>query len=102
MHVHYPPAWREGLLPLPNKDNPRKEENAMSKMSDMAQTIEELRSAAAAITEAANLGSTCESLAAPYFFRRSRTAAVWPARDLSAKTARTCSKVSAQRQQHRG
>ena len=50
----YPPAWRGGLLPLPNKDNPRKEENTMSRMSDMAQTIEELRSAAAAITDVAN------------------------------------------------
>ena len=39
---------------MPNKDNPRKEENTMSKMSDMAQTIEELRSAATAITDAAN------------------------------------------------
>jgi hypothetical protein len=39
---------------LPNNDNPRKEENIVSKMNDMAQTIEELRTAAAAITDAAN------------------------------------------------
>ena len=39
---------------MPNNDNPRKEENIVSKMNDMAQTIEELRTAAAAITDAAN------------------------------------------------
>jgi hypothetical protein len=39
---------------LPTHDKPRKEENLVSKMSEMAQTIEELRSAAAAITEAAD------------------------------------------------
>ena len=37
-----------------SKDNQRKENVAMNKMSDMAMTIEELRSAAAAINEAAN------------------------------------------------
>lgn len=39
---------------MPNNDNPRKEEDIVSKMNDMAQTIEELRTAAAAITDAAN------------------------------------------------
>ena len=39
---------------MPNNDNPRKEENIVSKMNDMAQIIEELRTAAAAITDAAN------------------------------------------------
>ena len=39
---------------MPNNDNPRKEENIVSKMNDMAQTIEELLTAAAAITDAVN------------------------------------------------
>jgi hypothetical protein len=39
---------------LPIRVNPRKEEKQMSKMGDMAATIEELRSAAAAINDAAN------------------------------------------------
>ena len=30
---------------MPNNDNPRKEENIVSKMNDMAQIIEELRTA---------------------------------------------------------
>ena len=51
---------------MPHKADPRKETNIMSKMSDMAMTIEELRNAAAAITDAANYlsevfsGSTAE------------------------------------------
>ena len=39
---------------LPSKDNPRKEKEPMSKIADMKQTIEELRSAAAAINDAAD------------------------------------------------
>ena len=52
--VLYPPGWRGSLLLLPKHDKPRKKENLVSKMSEMAQTIEELRNAAAAITEAAD------------------------------------------------
>jgi len=50
----YPPDWRGSSLLLPTNANPRKEEKHVSKMSEMAQTIEELRSAAASITEAAD------------------------------------------------
>lgn len=39
---------------MPHKANPRKEEKHMSKMKDMAMTIEELRSAAAAINDVAD------------------------------------------------
>jgi hypothetical protein len=42
------------LTVLANRVNTRKEEKQMSKMSDMAATIEELRNAAAAINDAAN------------------------------------------------
>jgi len=49
----YPHEWQDDSAFLP-QDNPRKEENIMSKMSDMAMTIEELRNAAAAITDVAN------------------------------------------------
>lgn len=51
--VAIPHEWQEISAYLP-QDNPRKEENIMSKVSEMAATIEELRSAAAAINEAAN------------------------------------------------
>jgi hypothetical protein len=39
---------------LPQAANPRKEEKQMSKMAEMAQTIEELTSAAASINAAAD------------------------------------------------
>jgi hypothetical protein len=49
-----PNAWQENLRYLPIKVNTWKEENQMSKMSEIAATIEELRSAAAAINDIAN------------------------------------------------
>jgi hypothetical protein len=39
---------------LPQEVNPKKEEKRMSKMADMAQTIEDLKNAATAINDAAN------------------------------------------------
>jgi hypothetical protein len=50
----YPQGWQGSSRSLPRNDNPRKEENDMSKMNDMAQAIEELRNAAAAINDIAN------------------------------------------------
>jgi hypothetical protein len=49
----YPPDWQGTSLSLPQA-NPRKEEKQMSKMAEMAQTIEDLRSAAASINAAAD------------------------------------------------
>lgn len=49
----YPPDWLGTSHSLPQA-NPRKEEKKMSKMAEMAQTIEELRSAAASINAAAD------------------------------------------------
>jgi hypothetical protein len=49
----YPPDWQGTSQSLPQA-NPRKEEKQMSKMAEMAQTIEDLRTAAASINAAAD------------------------------------------------
>jgi len=49
----YPPDWQGTSHSLPQA-NPRKEEKRMSKIAEMAHTIEELRSAAASINAAAD------------------------------------------------
>lgn len=47
--------WQENLRYLPIRVNTRKEEKLMSKMGDMAATIEELRNTASAINDASVL-----------------------------------------------
>lgn len=49
----YPPDWQGISHSLPQA-NPRKEEKKMSKMAEMHETIEELRSAAASINAVAD------------------------------------------------
>jgi len=61
----YQPEWRGTSLFSPHKDNPGKEVKDMSKMSDMAQTIEELKNAAAVISDAADYLSKMFSGEAP-------------------------------------
>jgi hypothetical protein len=54
LSLRYPAAWREILNLLQIKDNHRKEKLLMSKVKEMAMTIEDLRAAAAAINDAAD------------------------------------------------